>query len=205
MENIDKHNGLRVGFDVGGTFTDGVLVSGTEALAKAKSLTTADVTGGIVDALDQLLSTANVQKEMISMVSLGTTHTTNAIIERRNLNKVGIFRLGAPATTAIPPLTGWPEDLIQAIGGRENVFIIRGGSEYDGRDIVPLDEKAIQEACQQIKGKVDAVAVTGVFSPIIPDHEERATHIIRKELGEMVHITPSNRIASISCRRKCAQ
>jgi len=198
MKNIREHDGLRIGFDVGGTFTDGVLVSGTEALAKAKSLTTADVTGGIVDALDQLLTAANVQKEMISMVSLGTTHTTNAIIERRNLNKVGIFRLGAPATTAIPPLTGWPEDLIQAIGGRENVFIIRGGSEYDGRDIVPLDEKAIQEACQQIKGKVDAVAITGVFSPIIPDHEERATHIVREELGEMVHITQSNRIASIS-------
>jgi N-methylhydantoinase A/oxoprolinase/acetone carboxylase beta subunit len=198
MDSKIKINQLRVGFDVGGTFTDGVLVSGTEVLAKTKVLTATDVTGGIIAALDQLLAISKVNKEQISMVSLGTTHTTNAIIERRNLNKVGIFRLGAPATTAIPPLTGWPDDLIEVIGGKENVFIVRGGSEYDGRDIVPLDEKAIREACQHIKGKVDAVAITGVFSPIIPDHEERTAQIVKEELGEDVHITLSNRIASIS-------
>ena len=45
---------LRVGFDVGGTFTDGVLMKGREVLAKAKSLTTQDVTGGIVEALDRV-------------------------------------------------------------------------------------------------------------------------------------------------------
>ncbi|RLE33508.1 hydantoinase/oxoprolinase family protein, partial [Candidatus Acetothermia bacterium] len=128
---------LRIGFDVGGTFTDGVLMREREVLAKAKSLTTQDVTGGIVNALDELLSQSGVDPAQIGMVSLGTTHTTNAIIERRNLNKVAIFRLGAPATTAVPPLTGWPEDLKEAIGGPELVHIIRGGSEYDGRDIVP--------------------------------------------------------------------
>jgi N-methylhydantoinase A/oxoprolinase/acetone carboxylase beta subunit len=189
---------LRVGFDVGGTFTDGVLMREREVLAKAKSLTTQDVTGGIVNALDELLNQSGVDPTRIGMVSLGTTHTTNAIIERRNLNKVGIFRLGAPATTAIPPLTGWPEDLKEAIGGSELVHIIRGGSEYDGRDIVPLDEKAIEQACQKMKGKVDSVAITGVFSPIIPDHEERAAKIVRDVLGEEVHITLSHRIATIS-------
>ena len=108
---------LRVGFDVGGTFTDGVLMRGKDVVVKAKSLTTQDVTAGIVQALDALLNKSRVNPAEVAMVSLGTTHTTNALIERRNLNKVGIFRLGAPATTAIPPLTGWPEDLKQAISG----------------------------------------------------------------------------------------
>ncbi|MBC7099418.1 hydantoinase/oxoprolinase family protein [Candidatus Bipolaricaulota bacterium] len=189
---------LRVGFDVGGTFTDGVLMRGREVLAKAKALTTDDVTGGIITALDELLGSSGVDPKDIGMVSLGTTHTTNAIIERRNLNRVGIFRLGAPATTAIPPLTGWPEDLKRAIGGPELVHIIRGGSEYDGRDIAPLDERAIAEACRKMRGKVDSVAITGVFSPIIPKHEERAAEIVRDILGEEVHITLSHRIATIS-------
>ncbi len=197
MKN-NRPNQIRVGFDVGGTFTDGVLVAGTEVLAKTKSLTTGDVTSGIVAALDQLLEVSKVDKGSIEMVSLGTTHTTNAIIERRNLNKVGVFRLGAPATTAIPPLTGWPQELVDAIGGYHNVFIIRGGSEYDGRDIVALDERSIVEACHKIRGKVDAVAITGVFSPIINDHEDRAAKIVKEELGPNVHITLSNRIASIS-------
>lgn len=132
------------------------------------------------------------------MVSFGTTHTTNAIIERKNLNKVGIFRLGSPATTAIPPLTGWPDDLKEAIGGEKNVFIIRGGSEYDGSDIAPLDVEMIKNACEEMKGRIDSVAVTGVFSPMITDHEDRAEEIIKEVLGDSVHITLSNKIASIS-------
>jgi len=192
---------LRIGFDVGGTFTDGVVMRGEEVLAKAKSLTTEDVTTGIIDALDVLLERTKIDPSAVEMVSLGTTHTTNAIIERRNLNKVGIFRLGAPATTAIPPLTGWPEDLREAIGGRENVHIVRGGSEYDGRDIVPLDEKAIADACRKMKGKVDSVAITGVFSPIIPDHEARAAEIVRDILGD-VHIIASPPSPSSSGRTR---
>jgi N-methylhydantoinase A/oxoprolinase/acetone carboxylase beta subunit len=198
IERGEMAGELRLGFDVGGTFTDGVLMRGREVLAKAKALTTEDVTGGIINALDDILSEFGVDPGSIAMVSLGTTHTTNAIIERRNLNKVGIFRLGAPATTAIPPLTGWPEDLKSAIGGPEFVHIVRGGSEYDGRDIVPLDESAIAEACRKMKGKVDSVAITGVFSPIIPNHEERAAEIIRDVLGDDIHISLSHRIATIS-------
>ena len=189
---------LRVGFDVGGTFTDGVFMRGKDVVVKAKSLTTQDVTAGIVQALDALLNKSRVNPAEVAMVSLGTTHTTNALIERRNLNKVGIFRLGAPATTAIPPLTGWPEDLKQAISGTELVHVIRGGSEYDGRDIVPLDKQAIAEACRNMKGKVDSVAITGVFSPIISDHEEQAAEIVREVLGDDIHITLSHRIATIS-------
>ncbi|MFQ6118028.1 MAG: hydantoinase/oxoprolinase N-terminal domain-containing protein, partial [Candidatus Bipolaricaulia bacterium] len=189
---------LRIGFDVGGTFTDGVLMRGEEVLAKAKSLTTEDVTGGIIAALDALLERTEIDPSAVGMVSLGTTHTTNAIIERRNLNRVGIFRLGAPATTAIPPLTGWPVDLKEAIGGAENVHIIRGGSEYDGQDIAPLDEEAIAEACKRMRGKANSVAITGVFSPIIADHEERAAEIVKDVMGDEVHISLSHRIATIS-------
>lgn len=197
-KRMEEKGQLRVGFDVGGTFTDGVLMQGRNVLSKAKSLTTQDVTGGIVEALDEVLTKSGANPADVAMVSLGTTHTTNALIERRNLNQVGVFRLGAPATTAIPPLTGWPEDLKEAIGGSELVHIIRGGSEYDGRDIVPLDTRAIENACRAMKGKVDSVAITGVFSPIINDHEEQAAKIVRDVLGDDVYITLSHRIATIS-------
>ena len=92
-----KHNmtkDVRIGFDVGGTFTDGVMIRGKEVIVKAKSLTTEDVTTGIINALDVLLKTKKADPSEVMLVSLGTTHTTNAIIERKNLNKVGIFRLG---------------------------------------------------------------------------------------------------------------
>lgn len=189
---------VRIGFDVGGTFTDGVLMRGREVVAKAKSLTTSDVSSGIVRVLDLLLGKEAADPGDIGMVSLGTTHTTNAIIERRNLDSVGIFRLGAPATLAIPPLTGWPGDLKQAIGGSANAHIIEGGSEYDGRNIMPLNEKAVSDACKTMKGRINSVAITGVFSPIIPEHEERTAEIVRDVLGEDIHISLSHRIATIS-------
>ncbi|MBO1002423.1 hydantoinase/oxoprolinase N-terminal domain-containing protein [Pseudogracilibacillus auburnensis] len=189
---------VRIGFDVGGTFTDGVIVKGKDILSKTKTLTTEDVTSGIINALDDLLTASKVDPQEVGMVSFGTTHTTNAIIERKNLNKVGIFRIGAPATTAIPPLTGWPNDLKEAIGGNENVFIINGGSEYDGRDIVPLDTEAVQNACKELEGKVDSVAITGVFSPMIPDHENRVAEIVKEVLGDDIHITLSQNISTIS-------
>ena len=188
----------RLGFDVGGTFTDGVLVKGEEVVSKTKSLTTHDVTTGIINALDALLEKSKIDVSDVLMVSFGTTHTTNAIIERKNLNKVGIFRLGAPATTAIPPLTNWPEDLKEAIGGEKNVHIVAGGSEYNGKDISPLDEEAIRAACLKMKGSIDAVAITGVFSPMISTHEDRSYDIVREVLGDDIHITLSNKIASIS-------
>src|SRR5699024_1986352 len=189
---------VRIGFDVGGTFTDGVIVRGNDILSKAKTLTTEDVTTGIINAMDDLLEKSEVEAGKIGMVSFGTTHTTNAIIERQNLNKVGVFRIGAPATTAIPPLTGWPEDLKLAIGGEENIFMIRGGSEYDGRDIVPFDKQKIRSICSELKGKVDSVAITAVFSPMIPKQEQQAAKIVREVLGEDIPITLSQNIASIS-------
>src|SRR5699024_7168387 len=126
LSTVDKQ--VRIGFDVGGTFTDGDIVRDKDILAKTKALTTEDVTTGIINALDDLLPLSKVDPKEIGMVSFGTTHTTNAIIERKNLNKIGIFRIGAPATTAIPPLTGWPEDLKETISSDDHVFIIRGGS-----------------------------------------------------------------------------
>lgn len=188
----------RLGFDVGGTFTDGVLICGDDVAAKTKSLTTEDVTTGIINALDVLLEKSRIDTNQIIMVSFGTTHTTNAIVERRNLNRVGIFRIGAPATTAVPPLTDWPEDLKEAIGGEECVYVFRGGSQFNGGDIAALDTDGIRQACLNLKGKIDSVAVTSVFSPMISTHEDIAETIIRQVLGDEIHITLSNKIASIS-------
>lgn len=55
MKSAVMTDKLRVGFDVGGTFADGVLVRGTEVLAKAKALTTEGVTSGMIDALTRFL------------------------------------------------------------------------------------------------------------------------------------------------------
>lgn len=154
----------RIGIDVGGTNTDAVILDERlEVVASVKRPTTADTGDGVAAAIDAVLAASGVDAALIGHAMLGTTHCTNAIVERRGLGRVGILRLGAPATTAVPPLEGWPDDLRAAIG--EHVHLLAGGFEVDGRVLSPVDEEAVRAACRKMRGEVDAVAVVGVFSP----------------------------------------
>ena len=49
---------------------------------------------------------------------IGTTHFTNALVERQHLAPTAVVRLGLPATAAVPPLEDWPDDLRMALAGR---------------------------------------------------------------------------------------
>ena len=175
---------MKIGVDVGGTNTDAVVI-GTKGVAGwKKTPTTRDVQSGIVEAIEAAMGGAGAKPADIDCVMIGTTQFTNAVIERRSLLTVGVMRLCLPATSAIPPLTDWPEDLVHAVG--HNIMLIGGGYEFDGREIAPLDEKAVAEtsrgwAAQGLK----AAAVTSVFSPMNGSMERRAAEIIRNEAPDM--------------------
>jgi len=187
---------LRLGVDVGGTNTDAVVLDQhANLLARFKSPTTADVMTGVRNVI-RGITDAHPELDLggIRHAMLGTTACTNAILERRNLNKVGFIRIGAPATLAILPFVGWPEDLRKAIGG--HYAVVEGGHEYDGREIRPLDTRAIREAAESFKGKVDSIAVASVFSPVDASHEQEAANILRDVLGDLP-VTYSHEIGSI--------
>lgn len=185
----------RLGIDVGGTNTDAVIVDEhLHLIAKVKTPTTRDVTTGIHTALSRVLSEAGIDKKGIAYAMLGTTHCTNAIVERQRLCRVGILRIGKPATKAIAPMAAWPPDLVRAIG--EEYYLVSGGHEFDGREIAAFDPEEVRTAARAFKGKVEAVAITAVFSPISADHEKRAAEIIKHELGD-IPVSLSHEIGSI--------
>src|SRR4051812_10883758 len=128
---------MRIGIDVGGTNTDAVVMDGAEVIGWTKTATTPDVSHGIITALEHLLEEHQVPKEQINAVMIGTTHFTNAVVERRRLLPVAVVRLGLPATEALPPMIDWPDDLAEAVRG--HVRLAHGGHEFDGREISPLD------------------------------------------------------------------
>jgi len=184
----------RVGIDVGGTNTDAVVVDEhgkVEALAKRP--TTRDVTGGIVDALGEVLRQSGAHNR-IGHVMLGTTHCTNAVVARRGLTPVAVLRIGAPASTAVPPLTDWPPDLAAALD--PVVAVVRGGFEFDGTEIVPLDEGAVEAFAAGLEPE-RAVAVVSIFSPVSARHEERAAAIIRAVAGADRPISLSSAIGTV--------
>jgi N-methylhydantoinase A/oxoprolinase/acetone carboxylase beta subunit len=187
---------LRLGIDVGGTNTDAVVLDAQgHVLAKAKTPTTADVVTGIAQAMDQVL-TDGIPAQSIDCAMLGTTQCINAILQRQHLGRVGVVRLGAPATLAIPPLSDWPPDLRSHIARFS--YIVAGGHEFDGREISPLDEAHLRTIGQELTGQVDAIAVSAVFSPVNPEHERRAAAIVREAVGEHIPLSLSHEIGSLN-------
>src|SRR5699024_4221855 len=188
-------NSYRIGIDVGGTNTDAVILDNQfNVISEAKLPTTTDVSSGIYQALHKVIDSSDVEPDQIDYAMLGTTHCTNAIVERKGLNSIAIIRLGAPATLATKPLVGAPDDLRKELG--KYVFMVEGGHEFDGREISPLDEEELYRIARSIEGKVDSVAITSVFSPVSNDHEERAANIVKKILGDDVPISLSSEIGS---------
>ena len=78
----------RIGIDVGGTNTDAVLLEGDRIVATAKTPTTPEVTTGIVRVLELLTAEPRAAARTVDAVMIGTTHFTNAVVQRRDLAPV---------------------------------------------------------------------------------------------------------------------
>lgn len=191
-----KQPDLRIGIDVGGTNTDAVILDAERnLLARHKAPTTKDLTSGIDQAIASVVRQLDVPIGRITHVMLGTTHATNAILERRDLLKTAIVRIGAPATLSVPPLLDWPDDLRRAVSAGE--AIVHGGSEISGAAIVDFGEDELRKFLLSVAGKAEAVSITGVFSPVCEEHELRAREIAREILGSDVPISLSHGIGAL--------
>ncbi|MBM5812253.1 MAG: hydantoinase/oxoprolinase family protein [Gammaproteobacteria bacterium] len=186
---------MRIGVDVGGTNTDAVLLGGCTVLASHKAPTTPDVGSGIVAAIDDVLRCTATPAAAVGAVMIGTTHFTNALIEARNLCRVGVLGLGAPASLAVPPLVDWPAALRAVVHG--HTAIVAGGFNYDGRPIAPLHPDEVRRAAREFAARgLEAVAVSSVFAPVNPAQEDEAARILQQELPG-VDVTQSARIGRI--------
>ena len=185
----------KIGIDVGGTNTDAVLCSRDHTiLAEVKRPTTQDVYSGILDALHTVLAESGVSPGEISQAMLGTTQCTNAIVERKNLAPFAVLRIGAPATTGIPPMADWDDALRAHCVAQE---IIGGGFEYDGRLLAEFDREACRRFLESVRGRAEALAVSCVFSTVRNDHELEAREMAREILGPDVPVSLSSEIGSL--------
>ena len=185
----------RIGIDVGGTNTDAVLLEGDRVACAVKTPTTADVTSGIERALARLIGESRVDGGAVDAVMIGTTHFTNAVVQRRGLTPVAAIRIGLPASASLEPFVDWPADLAELVRGE--VVMLEGGHEYDGRPIVPFDLAAMRRAARGIRERgLRAAGITSIFSPLNPSCEDQAAEILREECPD-VAVTVSHEIGRI--------
>jgi len=182
----------RLGIDVGGTHTDAVLVADGHILHAVKVPTTADVTHGIVAAMQGVLAGSSAS---VDAVMIGTTHFVNALVQRRSLAPVGVLRVALPATAGLPPFTDWPDDLAACAAG--GAWLVEGGHDYDGRRFMPLDIAAVRAAAREMRARgLTQAAVTAMFSPLTDADEEQVAAILRDEVPG-ISVTCSHMLGGI--------
>ncbi len=186
---------IKIGIDVGGTNTDAVVMEGGRVIGSVKAPTSPDVMAGVSAALAGALRQSGVEAAGVDVVMLGTTHFTNAVVQRRDLAPTAAVRLGLPATAALPPMVDWPEDLREAIGN--HAFLAHGGHEFDGRPITPLDPDELAGIGAEIARRgIRTIAVSSVFSPVNTEVERRAGEILAAAVPG-AHISLSSDIGRI--------
>ena len=184
-----------IGVDVGGTNTDAVLMDGTRVIASQKLPTTSNVSFGILNAIRLVLRQSGVSAGKIQCVAIGTTHFTNALIQREGLLNVGLIRIALPASSGVLPLSDWPPELAAAIGA--NMVLVGGGYHVDGSVDSELDELAVRDAARDFRNNgLKTVAISALFSPVNDDMERRAEEIVRNEMPE-VSVTRSSEVGSL--------
>jgi N-methylhydantoinase A/oxoprolinase/acetone carboxylase beta subunit len=188
---------FRLGIDVGGTNTDAVILDAQDrVLAKAKRPTSEDVSTGIRQAVEAVLNQSRIDPARIVHAMLGTTHCTNAIVERKGLARVGVIRLSAPSGLAVPPFLEWPEDILAALG--RHYRIVKGGYEYNGKLLAEPEEREIEQALLSLKQEgVEALAVSCAFSPVNHEQEHLARDKAASVFGADFPVSLSCEIGSI--------
>lgn len=149
------------------------------------------------EAVRQILAQCAAGPADLLYSVLVSDHCRQALQERRGLARVAVIRLAAPAGTAIPPLLEWPEDLRAAVGGA--IFELTGGFELDGRTIGSgPDDQAVARLVSEVRRqKLEAAAITGVFSPLHPMQEIRLAAALTEALGPGFPLALSHWLGSI--------
>ena len=180
----------RIGFDIGGTFTDLVLLNDmTGEAIRHKTLTTPeDPSEGAYTGLTQLVELAGLKASDIHTITHGTTLAINALLERRGAKTALIvtrgFRdvlvLGREYRYDIYDLNGAPA---QPLLPRSHVYEITERVTARGEVVTPLNETdVLQLAAELREKKYEAVAVLCMHAYAWPEHENQIEAILSREL-----------------------
>ncbi len=178
----------RLGVDVGGTFTDAILLNestGEIRTGKVPS-TPADPSQGFLEVVQRMLDQDEVAPETVQYLVHGTTVATNAIIEG-NLSKTAFittdgFRDLLEIQTGIrPSLYDLQFEKLKPLVPRYLSFGVPERLDFHGDVLVPLDEEAVGQVVKQIREEsVESVAVCLLHSYINPAHEQRIGEILEE-------------------------
>ena len=206
---------MYLGVDIGGTFTDLVLMDGDGVLTTTKALSTpGELESGVFEAVrraaEQKGMTADALLQRVTAFGHGTTQATNALIERKGARTGLLTTRGFGDTLSLRRLMGFTADVpVDRLGWysqrrhpdpvvpRPLVREIRERVDQAGTILVPMDEEEVRRAVAALRAAgAETFAVAFLWSFRNPAHERRAGAILR-ELCPDAYVSLSSDVAPV--------
>ena len=192
---------FRLGVDIGGTFTDVVLLGDDGSVHTAKVLSTPDdYARGVVDGALELLAVHGVGPHEIADVVHASTVASNTILEGQGARTALVTTEGfrdvlEMRRLRIPVLYDIQYDVPPPLVPRRRRHEVRERLGPRGETWVELDEESVREAAAAIRDQdVEAVAIALLHSYADDGHERRVEEIVRETVGAGVYVTRSSEI-----------
>ncbi len=198
---MDGTTQYSIGCDIGGTFTDLVLV-GTDGSVRTHKVSSSpdDYSRGIVEGIGELLREEGVAVDAIDAVSHATTVATNTILEQKGartglITTKGFRDVLEMRRLRIPVLYDLQYDKPPPLVRRRFRREVAERTRWDGSIETPVDAKEVADAARFLRDAgVSAVAIAFLHSYANPENERKAAAIVRSIMGDNAYVTSSSAI-----------
>ena len=184
---------VRIGIDVGGTFTDAVVIDNNsyEVIGKAKIPTThhekEGVAKGVIEVIKKVLEENNISPNDVVFIAHGTTQATNALLEG-DVAKVGIIGMGK----GIEGERAKNETKVNNIELSPGKYLY---TEHRYIDSGNISQKSIGEAIRQLKDTGSEVIVASESYSV--DNPENEKIVIEQSLNNGIYATGGYEISQL--------
>ena len=190
--HADGRARYRLAVDIGGTFTDAVVMHDNAVLASLKVLTTPrDPADGFLAATHKLLEDAGIATGQVGLIIHGTTLATNALIERRGARTALITTQGHRDALEMAYENRFAQYDISAnrappLVPRELRLPVRERLNYRGVIIEQLDEESVAALVPKLCGaQVESLAIGLLHAYANPAHEQRIAQMLAEHLPDL--------------------
>ncbi|MEM9583073.1 MAG: hydantoinase/oxoprolinase family protein [Pseudomonadota bacterium] len=186
-----KSSSIRLGVDIGGTFTDVVLEKHGKSFSTKVLTTYTAPENAIIDGMHQVCAKAGIAPGEIEQIIHGTTLATNALIERRGAKTAMITTQGFRDVIEMRTESRFEQydlnlNLPEPLLPRQMRFTVPGRVNAKGEILVDLDRTEVEAVVYKIaQAGFESVAVGLIHSYLNPTHEELVRDVLEEKLPDV--------------------
>ena len=183
---------IRLGVDIGGTFTDVVMEAGDKRYSVKVLTTYAAPEDAIIDGLHQLCAKAAIAPENIEQIIHGTTLATNALIERRGAKTALITTKGFRDVIEMRTESRFEQydlnlKLPEPLLPRNRRYVLDERMDASGNPLIPLNQEDIEALADELAiANYESIAVGLLHAYVNNSHEKMIADVLARKLPDVM-------------------